>query len=239
MSSAVPSLEAIRYVVTLLGKTEARDKINKLVQYGCKALGHVVAARGLASTARRLRLLEGSLSQSRKVFRLAKPLAFVDKLNTSLASSDPAVFFLGSASALGFMSYLTLDALIWLVKIKVLERPAAARMQYWASVCWAVALAAGATLEHRKFSALCDREQRLAVTARDFRTDGDEAGKSDARKELDDVRGKKKESILAQVRQHADLQVALSGVIAAYNPSPAFLGLCGMTSAALSLRTML
>ncbi|KAK9749324.1 hypothetical protein RND81_02G117900 [Saponaria officinalis] len=102
----IPRAE-LALLVLYLNKAEARDKICRAIQYGCKFLSN-----GEPGTAQNV---DKSTSSARKVFRLFK---FVNGLH-ALISPTPAgtplpIVLLGKSSNALSSSFLFLDQIVWL-----------------------------------------------------------------------------------------------------------------------------
>lgn len=109
-------------IIKLLNQTSGRDKIYRSCQYGGKFVWWSLEQRqGHEEITRKLKLLETHLGTSRKLFRIANSISFLQAALKSLQKEDNVLVVLITLSKLNSALYLFFDHLIWAYRVGLVE----------------------------------------------------------------------------------------------------------------------
>eukprot|EP00898_Chlorokybus_atmophyticus_P000129 jgi/Chlat1/1116/Chrsp111S01601 len=129
-SSVALARAQVALIAAFLGKTEARDKIVRTIQYGSKAIS--------AGEKGPLLDLEKHASMARKLFRLAKSVNDLQQLLAPAPRDQPAPIVLLTRAKHGLLgTYFALDAVLWAGRVGVYKNKDRAELLGRISVwCW-------------------------------------------------------------------------------------------------------
>ncbi|XP_065667229.1 peroxisomal membrane protein 11B isoform X2 [Hydra vulgaris] len=113
-------MDSISYFVQFTSKTASRDKLCRLVQYTAKLIGHITNKQN-DSLIKRLKLLESTMSTSRKTFRLGKTIDMIHCALMALNEPDPILRTLSVSSRASRGVFFFCDMIVWAFKAGVLE----------------------------------------------------------------------------------------------------------------------
>ncbi|XP_071826200.1 peroxisomal membrane protein 11B-like [Apostichopus japonicus] len=151
--------------IKYMSYTDGRDKVNRTVQYGARfILWYFDRYGGVLSTIQKVQNLESALTSSRKLFRMARTLDFLQKALDALGKKDETEKALEVLGYLFKAIWLFSDHLIWFGKIKLIQIDT----KQWgqrSAWCW---LAANSTLAARDLYKL----QQLIIQAEELKQSG-------------------------------------------------------------------
>nr|XP_054751985.1 peroxisomal membrane protein 11A-like [Lytechinus pictus]XP_054751986.1 peroxisomal membrane protein 11A-like [Lytechinus pictus] len=114
--------EPIRDLMKYLSFTEGRDKIYRITQYATRfILWYYGNNKASQFNLERIKNLESTVTNSRKLFRMLRSVEFLQRALDSLASSDNTEASLQLIGYLGKSLWLLTDHVVWLHKVKVYE----------------------------------------------------------------------------------------------------------------------
>ncbi|XP_070536333.1 uncharacterized protein [Ptychodera flava] len=109
--------------------TEGRDKIYRTVQYLSRWILWYSEKRG-ATPSIKVKNIESAISLSRKLFRMARTLDFLQKAADAMYMTDDVLKTFEIAGMLGKAIWLVTDHVIWFAKVKVIE----VDLKFWSKI---------------------------------------------------------------------------------------------------------
>lgn len=108
--------------IKYMSYTEGRDKINRTVQYAARfILWYFDRYGGVHATVQKVQSLESALTNSRKLFRMARTVDFLQKVLDALDRKDETEKTLEVLGYFFKALWLFSDHIIWFGKIKVIQ----------------------------------------------------------------------------------------------------------------------
>lgn len=150
--------------VKFWNQTEGRDKLCKMLQYGCRGLAYALQSNKELSG--QLGALFKATADARKIFRLGKSVNEYTKLKEIANGKEPdtlvkAANFLSRA---GFLAYWVYDNLFILAKVKFIVGDQA-KYNKRAALFWTIGLLFGVLLELYKLHKSLEQERAAHLAA--------------------------------------------------------------------------
>jgi len=122
MAQALANQDFINKLVKYLDTHNGRDKICRFLQYGSKFLGWWVMLHNNTDLAKKFSSLETSSSMARKVFRLAKSIAFFQTaLKSWYTENDVVVKLTTVVQNVSLGLWLVYDHIVWATKLGLIK----------------------------------------------------------------------------------------------------------------------
>ncbi|CAI9720455.1 membrane 11B-like [Octopus vulgaris] len=113
-----PVKELTDHYIQFVSKTSGRDKLCRLIQYSSKfAWWYIQKSHYQAPLVQKLKLLDSSISTSRKMFRFGKSFELLNSTLKTLHVDDIVLRTLISLAKINNALYLLFDNLIWLDRV--------------------------------------------------------------------------------------------------------------------------
>jgi len=223
-----------------MAQSEAKDKVMKNIQYGARLLAWYLKRMkydtSKDSVANRLAILDSQTATARKLFRVAKPIDYIQiiyKIFAQRGFNLTYIDLLLLGRALGNLVYFGTDHIIWLIKIGVMKGNATKLNEYsgkgwfWALVFWLIH-------DVDQLIKSYQRENQLKKKRSELR----QSNTAPNTEELDNIERqlqlqKAQQATLWNTtifRTITDLQIAAS-MSNYWHLSPGILGICGISSA--------
>ncbi|CAI9720456.1 membrane 11B-like [Octopus vulgaris] len=117
-----PVKELTDHYIQFVSKTSGRDKLCRLIQYSSKfAWWYIQKSHYQAPLVQKLKLLDSSISTSRKMFRFGKSFELLNSTLKTLHVDDIVLRTLISLAKINNALYLLFDNLIWLDRVGMLK----------------------------------------------------------------------------------------------------------------------
>jgi len=223
-----------------MAQSEAKDKVMKNIQYGARVISwylkYMKYDSSKDSVANRLAILDSQTATARKLFRVAKPIDYIQiiyKIFAQRGINLTYIDLLQLGRALGNLVYFGTDHIIWLIKIGVIKGNANKLNEYsgkgwfWALVFWLIHDADQLIKSYQREVQLKKKRSEL----RQANTVPNTEELENIDRQLQQLKGQQSTLWNTTIyRTITDLQIAaaMSGY---WNLSPAILGICGISSA--------
>jgi len=220
----------------ILSTTLGRDKVYRLVQNFARFLAWVLLLRGNKIEAARWNALKSHLALGRKLLRLAKPIEHLQAALRALqAPSENGESLLQVARQLCYFLYLSYDAFVWAntVKFFPLQPSTAARVNKAANRYWLAGILFSITHSLLKAGRLANESKALRAPIMREKSVGDEAQRE---LQLNKVEAARAATRYQFAMDCIDVWLPAAGA-ELINASDGFLGVCGMITSYMSLRS--
>eukprot|EP01133_Synstelium_polycarpum_P019070 gene19070-22835_t len=208
----------------MLGQTSGKDKMAKILQYGAKLLGHMMAQKKMAEWAGIMKKLETSAGGARKVWRLGNTFAEQQKIIQLVKAGN--VFQILSILAIirqsGMYFYWVFDNLVWSTSIG-LTKFDTTKLSRFSSVAWFIGLCCSIIIDLHNLKSVLHKEKTLIAAAKQVGQTSDE---------MVAVQKKKDELYLNCVKNSCDAVIA-ANLLKFYTSSQGTVGICGLISACI------
>lgn len=186
---------------------EGRDKINKVVQYGSRALAfYILSADPKSALGQRFAELYKASQQARKAFRIGKSVPFAKKAVQAMddKTTSPGTKYLQLINNWGMAGFFVYDNMVFLSKAKVFGFDADEAGKR-GGVLWFFANVAGFMLAMNALNADVDKEKAILDV---LKTETDQERIQALRKQLSAVQAGRSKKFLAVVKITCDLIVS-------------------------------
>lgn len=123
--------DLVTNLIKFNAQTNGRDKLCRLLQYGCRLVwGHLQRSGNAAETIQTLKNIEYMFSMTRKLLRFGKSLDFIQGALKSLHLKDTVLRLTLTLSKINQAFYLLFDHFLWFNNVGAVKL----NKQYWSEV---------------------------------------------------------------------------------------------------------